>query len=83
MDVKKLYEEQMKKYFDVSNAVRDAVYVVFPPSKNATIDDLYHARQLAEKVEESKKLVDDLLRAKNLAVNGQKQRTVRNAPSTS
>lgn len=76
MDVKRLYEEQMKKFFDLSTSVRDAVYVVFPSGKNAEIDDLHDARLLVEKMQEAKYYLDTLLRVKNMKVNGEKTRPI-------
>lgn len=77
MDVKRLYEEKMKKFFDLSNSTRDTVYLVFPPSKEATIDDLYQIRKLVDKMEISHKYASELLRVKNLTVNGKKLLAVR------
>lgn len=64
--MKKQYEEQMKKFFDLSNEIRNTVYIVFPASEKATIDDLYHARILANRTEETKKFVEELLSARNM-----------------
>jgi len=72
MDVKKLYEEQIKLFFDMNSAARDAVYVIFVPSKNATLDDLHDARTLVEKSKAVKNHLDSLLFAKNMKVNGSK-----------
>lgn len=75
MDVKKLYEEQMLAFFDLHGAIRDLVYLVFRPSKIATIDDLHDARILVNKLKDAKSQLDGMLIAKNLRVGGQKDTT--------
>lgn len=69
MDVKKLYEEQMKLFFELNSSARDAVYVIFVPSAKASLDDLYDARVLVEKSKAVKNHLDSLLLAKNMKVN--------------
>jgi hypothetical protein len=75
-NTKSLYEEQMQKFFDLSNHTRNMVYVVYPQSKDATVDDLYNARKLADKMDDVKSFLDELLRAKNLRSNGQKDQPI-------
>jgi len=75
MDVKALYEEQMKLFFNLNSAARDAVYVIFRPSHQASLDDLYDARVLVDKCKEVKKHLDSLLFIKNMKVNASKAST--------
>lgn len=75
MDVKKQYEEKMNAFFELHKSIANSVYVVFKPSKVATLDDLYDARQIVEKLELVKMYLDGMLATSNMRANGQKLRT--------
>jgi hypothetical protein len=75
MDIKKMYEERMQRFFKLIIEIRDVSFVTFPPAKTANLDDLYDIRMLVEKLEEAKAYADQLLRAKNMKFNQLQQQS--------
>jgi hypothetical protein len=68
MNVKKLYEQQMRQFFDLNIEIKSAVFIIFPPSGSATTEDLEQAKLLVEKTENIKTFLNDALYKKNQKV---------------